>query len=93
MTIRVDGKEIFAANRPVPERKSVSPCPENGTHRANVSPRLLRTPVAASYLGVSQWTLRRLKDEGKIKFVPGEFLRFDIKDLDAYIETQKESAL
>ena len=61
--------------------------------KADLPTRLVRTADAARMLGVSQWTLRRLKDEGKIKFVPGKFLRFDIEDLEAYIESQKESVL
>lgn len=61
--------------------------------KSELPARLVRTADAARMLGVSQWTLRRIKDQGRLKFVPGKFLRFDVKDLDAYIESEKESVL
>jgi excisionase family DNA binding protein len=99
MSIRLDEKQMSAAvialiaGHPLPARMRLKPCRESGTRHANVPVRLLRTTDAARYVGVSQWTLRRLAYDGKIKFVRGKFLRFDIQDLDGYIESQKESAL
>jgi excisionase family DNA binding protein len=54
--------------------------------------RLLRTREAANYLGSSMWKIRRLVQEGLLPYVAdaegGRWL-FDVKDLDAYIDTNK----
>jgi excisionase family DNA binding protein len=57
--------------------------------------RLIRTKEAATYLSVSEWKLRRLIQDGAIPFVQDHenapFL-LDVRDLDAYIESNKHSA-
>jgi excisionase family DNA binding protein len=58
-----------------------------------VTPRLLRTKVAASYLGMAAKKLRGLVLDGKLPVVepgPGSPWAFDIRDLDAYIERTKK---
>lgn len=54
--------------------------------------RLLRTREAADFLGCSMWKIRRLVQEGLLAYVSdaegGRWL-FDVKDLDAYIDTNK----
>lgn len=57
-----------------------------------ISPRLLRTKEAALYLGCASSTIRKLVHNGQLPHIPGEdgsLWRFDVRDLDAYIETQK----
>jgi excisionase family DNA binding protein len=57
--------------------------------------RLIRTREAANYLGSSMWKIRRLVRDGLLPYVSdsdgGRWL-FDLKDLDAYIDTNKHSA-
>jgi excisionase family DNA binding protein len=57
-------------------------------------PRLVRLKPAAEYLSLSQWTLRRLVQEGQIPIVKthdnAPWL-VDIKDLDSWIERTKTS--
>lgn len=58
-----------------------------------VRKRLLTTKEAAQYLGVSTWTIRRLVQEGKLPVVSGCEecnWRFDVRDLDHWIEQNKE---
>jgi excisionase family DNA binding protein len=87
-------KRLFQKRvKPEWREHSVAALADLSAPKADLPTRLVRTADAARMLGVSQWTLRRLKDEGKIKFVPGKFLRFDIEDLEAYIESKKESVL
>lgn len=56
--------------------------------------RLLRTKQAATYLSMSEWKLRRLIQNEIIPFVQdqrgGPFL-VDVRDLDAYIESNKHN--
>jgi excisionase family DNA binding protein len=52
--------------------------------------RLLSTSCAARYLGVSAWTVRRLVYAGEVPAIRGDRLRFDRKDLDRWIENNKE---
>ena len=56
--------------------------------------RILRTPGAAEYLSLSASTLEkmRLNDEGP-RFVRlgGRAVGYDIKDLDAWLDQQRES--
>jgi excisionase family DNA binding protein len=61
---------------------------------AKFSPRLLRTREAAKYIAVSPWKIRKLAQEGKLPYIAdgdGSPLRFDIRDLDAYIERFRQS--
>ena len=52
--------------------------------------RLLSTNCAARYLGISVWTLRRMVLAGEIAAVRGKHLKFDKRDLDLWIEANKE---
>jgi excisionase family DNA binding protein len=50
--------------------------------------KLVDTRTAAAYLAVSPDTVRRLADQGKIKtYRPGRSVRFDLADLDRYLDT------
>lgn len=54
--------------------------------------RLLRTKQAAAYLGVSAWKIRQLAQDGKLAYFAadeGSPWRFDLCDLDAYIERHR----
>lgn len=53
--------------------------------------RVLGLAEAAEYLGVSDETLRRLAMNGRIQCVRiDRHRRFDIRDLDRFIDTHKE---
>ena len=58
-----------------------------------ITPRLVKTKQAAEYLAVSQWKLRNLVQQGLIPFIEDgggmSPWRFDIRDLDAYIERSR----
>ena len=58
-----------------------------------VAPRMLRTPEAAGYLGVSVRTLEdwRYRSGGPACVHIGKLVRYDIKDLDAWIEEHKKA--
>ena len=56
-------------------------------------PRLVKTKKAAEYLAISQWNLRNLVQQSLIAYIEdgggtGRW-RFDIRDLDAYIERNR----
>ena len=57
--------------------------------RDKLPARLLRTADAARYLAVSPWTMRRMAYANEIPVIPGKYLRFDVLDLDRYIEANK----
>jgi excisionase family DNA binding protein len=60
---------------------------------AAIAPRLLRTKPAANYLGIAPKKLRRLVQDGRLPVVEdgdGAPWRFDIRDLDAYVERSKK---
>lgn len=61
--------------------------------QAQLRPRLLSTEDAAEYLAVSPWQLRQLAHAGDLPFIRSgaRSWRFDVHDLDAYIERQKET--
>ncbi len=61
--------------------------------QATIQPRLLSTARAAIYLGVSVWTVRRLVWSGVLPAHRGRRMRFDVKDLDAWIEKQKRRVI
>ncbi len=66
--------------------KSVASTPQN------VTPRMMRTKVAARYAGMSAWKIKKLIHEGKLRiFVDGDRSPWlvDRHDLDAYIESNK----
>jgi excisionase family DNA binding protein len=55
--------------------------------------RLLRLPEAATYLALAKWTVRQMALRGELKYIrrtEGGPLLFDIADLDAWIEQQKQ---
>lgn len=57
-----------------------------------ISARLLKAKEAARYLSVSQWKLRNLVQDGRLPAIIGEGTApwlFDMRDLDAYIDTAK----
>ena len=57
-----------------------------------IKPRLLRRPVAAKYLGnMPLSTLEKRRDIPYFKI--GDAVYYDVRDLDAWIETQKIAAL
>jgi excisionase family DNA binding protein len=58
-----------------------------------VKPRLLSTKHAAIYLGVSGDTVRRLWYARKLQAISTlKHLRFDVRDLDKWIERAKEDS-
>jgi excisionase family DNA binding protein len=50
-------------------------------------PRLLSTTQAADYLGVSATTVRKYRDEGKIRafYVGEKLVKYDPEDLDRFM--------
>jgi excisionase family DNA binding protein len=65
---------------------------KSGPIGGTVTPRLLRTRDAATYLGCSSWKIRRLVQDGALPYIPASDFGawwFDITDLDSYVETQK----
>ena len=51
-----------------------------------LAPRLLRTPDAAAYMGISPGTLRAMAHRGEIPYVPGPVWRFDVRILDKWTD-------
>lgn len=60
-----------------------------------LTPRLLSTTSAARYLGVSAMFIRRLVYRGDLKptLRLRKMMRFDVRDLDVWIERQKIASL
>ena len=60
---------------------------------AQITPRLVKTKQAAEYLAISQWKLRNLVQQGLIPYIEDgggtSPWRFDLRDLDAYIERSR----
>lgn len=55
-----------------------------------MQPRMLNVQQAASYLGTTQNVMRRLVWEKRLpKFILGQRLLFDVKDLDAFVDAEK----
>lgn len=55
--------------------------------------RLLTASEAGEYLGLAEWTIRQWASMGRIPKVKlGKALRFDVEDLDRYIEGNKTAA-
>jgi excisionase family DNA binding protein len=68
----------------------------SGTDCRRVVRRLLKTRQAADYLGVSPWKLRQLAIDGALPYINGGDRapwRFDLCDLEAYIEKNKQREL
>jgi excisionase family DNA binding protein len=60
----------------------------------SVEIRLFSTKQAANYLSVSPSTIRRLHYEGTLPAIRHfKHLRFDVRDLDAFITAHKGGAL
>ncbi len=63
---------------------------------ARIEPRLLRTKQAAAYLGMSPWALRQEVQRGALPYIScGDHTsawRFDVRDLDAWIERHRIGA-
>ena len=63
--------------------------PKPSTNDA-LAPRLVKVKQAAAYLGISPWKLRNFVQQGKIHFIEDgggkSPWRFDVRDLDEYIE-------
>lgn len=61
-----------------------------------ITPRYLTPRQASEYMGISYQTLRNWKYTGKpvpvAILLAGTFERYDIKDLDAFMEERKTSA-
>ncbi len=57
-----------------------------------VKARLLSTEDAATYLAVSPWQIRQLVHAGTLPAIRtgARSWRFDVVDLDSYIDAQKE---
>jgi excisionase family DNA binding protein len=58
-----------------------------------VEPRMLRTPAAAKYLGLSEWTLRQMVRNGEIPCIRGKYWKFDVQALDAWIKRNQEQVI
>jgi excisionase family DNA binding protein len=59
-----------------------------------IQKRLLKTSEAAVYLSCSAWKIRKLVLEGKLPYVADSEdtdWRFDIRDLDAFIDMNKHT--
>jgi len=61
--------------------------------QAPVIPRLVKTKQAAEYLAISEWKLRNLVQQGLIPYIEDgggtSPWRFDIRDLDEYVERSR----
>jgi excisionase family DNA binding protein len=58
------------------------------------SPRLLKLADAAEYLGTTPRHIRELQYRRELPFVKiGRSVRFDLRDLDLYIEMRKTPAV
>jgi excisionase family DNA binding protein len=62
--------------------------------KTTITPRLFRLKMAAEYLSVSPWKLRRLIKEGRLPVVQdcdgGPFL-LDVRDLDGFVDRNKRT--
>jgi excisionase family DNA binding protein len=57
--------------------------------------RLVRLTVAAEYLSLSPWKMRRLIQEGRLPVVQdceGSPFMLDLRDLDVYVDRNKRSS-
>jgi len=61
--------------------------------RQVAAPRLLRTPEAARYLGISPWKLRALVYSGEIAIIKQKYWLFSTDDLDKWIAANRERRL
>lgn len=65
-----------------------------GNTNDTIAPRLVKIKQAAAYLAISPWKLRNLVQQGKISYIEDgggtSPWRFDIRDLDEYIERNRQ---
>jgi excisionase family DNA binding protein len=60
--------------------------------KPDVSPRLLRVPQAAQYLGATNWFVEELCRNKRIAFLTvGKYRVIDVRELDRWIEAQQGS--
>ena len=61
--------------------------------RSALGRRLVRTRDAAAYLALSEWKIRELVRDGELPYIDdgkaGPW-RFDLRDLDAYVEKHRQ---
>ena len=59
---------------------------------APITPRLLRVPQAAQYIGATNWCVEELVRHGKLPFLTvGKYRVIDVRDLDEWIDAEKEA--
>jgi hypothetical protein len=61
-----------------------------------VTPRLMKTRAAVIYLGSSSWKIRKLVQDGHLPYISNSDTGawwFDIRDLDHYIEANKQRSI
>lgn len=77
----------------IPLGTSLSSCHERTSKGSPLIPRLVKTKQAAEYLAISQWKLRNLVQQGLIPYIEDgggtSPWRFDVRDLDAYVERSR----
>jgi excisionase family DNA binding protein len=64
-----------------------------GRQTATLVKRLVTTKEAAKYLAMSDWSIRQLVRLGKLPIVSGCEecnWRFDVRDLDEYVDSNKQ---
>jgi excisionase family DNA binding protein len=62
--------------------------------RSTLGRRLVRTREAATYLALSEWKIREVVRDGELPYIDdgkGGPWRFDLRDLDAYVERHRQS--
>jgi len=58
----------------------------------SITPRLLRVPQAAQYLGATNWCVEELVRNDKLPFiVVGKYRVIDVQDLDEWIDAEKQA--
>lgn len=84
-------QQVQAANQVV---SSPSLCHPDTLGQGNSQGRLRTIREAANYLAISQRKLADLKATGEIPFIPiGRSIRFDVADLDRFIERQRSGGV
>ena len=72
---------------------SVAPLVESPLAQSTVTPRCLSIREAAKLLGATAWFVRTLVWERRVPFLKlGKRIVFDVRDLEQFIEAQKEGA-
>lgn len=63
------------------------------SRRSTLGRRLVRTHEAATYLALSEWKIREMVRDGELPYIDdgkGGPWRFDLRDLDAYVELHRQ---